>query len=145
MLAQPDVHLPVLERIVEAPAFAPDGSIQTKPGYHEAARRYYHGNGLVVRPVPSAPSRAEVDRAVELILELLIDFPFVSEADRLNAVAAMLGPIVRDLIPGSTPAHLFEAPTPGTGKGLLADAVAIPATGRPAADDHRGARRRGVA
>jgi hypothetical protein len=91
MLAQPDVRLPMLERIVEAPAFAPDGSIQTEPGYHEAARRFYHGNGLMVRPVPTAPSGSDVGRAVRLLSELLIDFPFVSEADRLNAIAAMLG------------------------------------------------------
>ena len=40
---------------------------------------------------------------------------------------------MRSLIEGSTPLHLFEAPTPGTGKGLLADVVAIPSTGRRAA------------
>jgi putative DNA primase/helicase len=62
-----------------------------------------------------------------------VDFPFVSHADKLNALAATLGPFVRSLIEGSTPLHLYEAPTPGTGKGLLADITAIPSTGRRAA------------
>jgi putative DNA primase/helicase len=45
----------------------------------------------------------------------------------------MLGPFVRSLVEGSTPLHMLEAPTPGTGKGLLADVIAIPSTGRRAA------------
>src|SRR5262245_29630161 len=32
MLATPDIPLPVLSRIVEAPVFAPDGTLQTYPG-----------------------------------------------------------------------------------------------------------------
>jgi len=36
-----------------------------------------------------------------------------------------------DLVTGCTPLHLLEAPTPGSGKGLLADVVAIVALGRP--------------
>ena len=56
-----------------------------------------------------------------------------ADADRLIAFAAMLGPFARALVDGSTPLHLIEAPTPGTGKGLLADIIAIPSTGRRAA------------
>src|SRR6266542_1563817 len=133
MLAMPDIFLPVLERIVEAPVFAPDGTIETSPGYHAGSRTYYAGRGLKLRRVSDDPTVTEVDEAVSLVAELLRDFPFVTEADPLTAMAAMLGPFVRSLIDGSTPLHLIEAPTPGTGKGLLADVIAIPATGRRAA------------
>jgi putative DNA primase/helicase len=133
MLAMADVRLPVLERIVEAPVFGPDGTVETRPGYHASSRTYYAGNRIEVANVSVDPSPSEVARAVDLTHELLNDFPFCSQADRLVAVAAMLGPFVRSLIEGSTPLHLFEAPTPGTGKGLLADVVAIPSTGRRAA------------
>jgi putative DNA primase/helicase len=132
MLAQPNIRLPILERIVEAPVFSPDGVIETRPGYHSAARTYYSG-GVELRPVSEDPTSSEQERALEWIDNLLCDFPFVTESDKLIAVAAMLGPFVRSLITGSTPLHLFEAPTPGTGKGLLADVVAIPSTGRRAA------------
>jgi putative DNA primase/helicase len=56
----------------------------------------------------------------------------VDPASKAHALAAMLLPFVRDLIVGPTPLHLLEAPTPGTGKGLLADVICIPATGRGA-------------
>jgi putative DNA primase/helicase len=133
MLAMPEIPLPVLERIVEAPVYGPDGTVETRPGYHPSSRTYYAGNGFKLQPVSVDPSHTEVARAKDIIGELLNDFPFTSEADRLVAVAAMLGPFARSLIDGSTPLHLLEAPTPGTGKGLLADVVAIPSTGRRAA------------
>jgi hypothetical protein len=133
MLAMPEIPLPVLERIVEAPVYGPDGTVETRPGYHPASRTYYQGAGVELQPVTIDPSRTEVARAVDIIGELLNDFPFSSKADRLIGVSAMLGPFARGLILGSTPLHLFEAPTPGTGKGLLADVVAIPSTGRRAA------------
>jgi putative DNA primase/helicase len=133
MLAMPTIPLPVLERIVEAPVYGPDGTVETRPGYHPGSRTYYAGNGIELQPVSVDPSNTEVARAVDIIGELLNDFPFCSEADRLVGVAAMLGPFARSLVDGSTPLHLIEAPTPGTGKGLLADVIAIPSTGRRAA------------
>ena len=39
MLAMPEPPLPVLSRIAEVPVFAPDGALQTDPGYHPAATR----------------------------------------------------------------------------------------------------------
>jgi len=133
MLAMPAIPLPVLERIVEAPVYGPDGTVETKPGYHASSRTFYAGSGVELQPVSVDPSNTEVARAVDLVGELLNDFPFASEADRLIAIAAMLGPFARSLIDGSTPLHLIEAPTPGTGKGLLADVITIPSTGRRAA------------
>jgi putative DNA primase/helicase len=133
MLAVPHVPLPVLERIVEAPVFGPDGTVDTRPGYHPSSRTYYAGGGIELDPVSVDPSPTDVAKAVDILGELVNDFPFVSSADRLVAYAAMLGPFARSLIEGSTPLHLIEAPTPGTGKGLLADVIAIPSTGRRAA------------
>jgi hypothetical protein len=62
--------------------------------------------------------------------ELLGDFPFVGEAERAHAIALLLLPFCRDLIAGHTPLHLIEAPSPGTGKTLLLDALTYPAAGR---------------
>ncbi len=61
------------------------------------------------------------------------DFPFVGDAEKAHAVAAAVGPFVRDMIDGPTPLHSFEAPTPGTGKTLLVDLLTHPALGRPIA------------
>jgi len=81
--------------------------------------------------VPELPTKADIEAARALIVdELLGDFPFSEQADRANAVAMLLLPFMRDLIPGPTPLHLVEAPSPGSGKGLLVDVAVRIATGR---------------
>ncbi|MFA5975171.1 MAG: hypothetical protein WC859_03290 [Elusimicrobiota bacterium] len=133
MLAAADLPLPVLNRIVEAPVFSPDGQLQTEPGYHTASRTYFAvKDGFRIPEVPNAPTAADISQARSLILdELLCDFPFVGEAERAHAVACMLLPYARDLILGATPLHLIEAPSPGTGKGLLIEVLTYPVLGRP--------------
>jgi hypothetical protein len=124
--------LPVLTRIVETPIFAPDGTLQTAPGYHLANRRYLAlPPTLTLPPVSERPTAADLERARTLLLEeLLGDFPFVGAADRAHALALLLLPFVRDWITGPTPGHMIEAPAPGSGKDLLADVLTLPAVGR---------------
>jgi hypothetical protein len=126
-----DERIPAITRVVYAPTFAEDSTLLTTPGYHAAARIYYDPKvGAEVPPVPDEPVSADLERARDLILnDLLIDFPFVSEADQAHAIALFLLPFVRELIHGPTPLHLIEAPTMGSGKGLLADALLLPALG----------------
>jgi hypothetical protein len=83
--------------------------------------------------VPDNPSQKQLETAVALIREPIIDFPFDSGASRANALAVMMTPIYRPMIAGSVPLCLIDKPQPGTGAGLLADVIAIIATGRPAA------------
>jgi len=134
ILATPDLPLPVLNRIVEAPVFAPDDTLQIKPGYHPASRTFYApAQGLVIPNVPARPSNGDIETAKTLIVdELLGDFPFTSNSERAHAVAFLLLPFVRDLIYGPTPLHLIEKPSPGTGASLLADVLTFPAIGRTA-------------
>ena len=121
------VPLPPLRRIVSCPVFAPDGTIVTTPGYHPAAQVYYAPtDGLVVPEVPNEPTKEDLKAAREILLYhggLMFDFAFVEQSDRANAVACFLLPFVRDLISGPTPLHDFEAPSPGSGKTLLAEAL----------------------
>lgn len=133
MLARPDLPLPPLTRIVEAPIFAPDGTLQLLPGYHPASRTYYAtAPGFRVPAIPEHPTDVDIIRARRLLLEeLLGDFPFVGDAERAHAIALLLLPFVRDLMDGATPLHLIEKPAPGTGASLLADVLTFPALGRP--------------
>jgi hypothetical protein len=135
MLATPRVPLPLLTRIVEAPVFARDGTIQTEPGYHSASHTYYAAAPeLIVPPIAERPTSAEVREAARLIQEeLLGDFPFVSESCRAHAIAILLHPFAREFIQGPTPLHLVHKSTPGTGGTLLADVLTYPSTGRPLA------------
>jgi putative DNA primase/helicase len=141
MLARPDPPLPPLTRIVEVPVFAPDGTLQTTPGYHPASATFLAlPKGLQIPDVPLAPTGDDVRFAKLLIGEILVDFPFASaslchqksspntpdsqyQASVAHSYALLLLPFVRDLIDDPTPIHLIEAATAGSGKGLLAHAL----------------------
>lgn len=131
MQAAPEMPLPAIGRVVQAPFFTSDGELVTEPGYHPAARVWYQQrDGLVIPEAPAHPAPAQIKQALSVLLDdLLVDFPFVSQADKANALAMLLLPFVREMISGPTPLHLVEAPTPGTGKGLLVDVLAIPFLG----------------
>ena len=134
VLATPDMPLPVLDGIVEAPVFGFDGVIETAPGYHPGSRLVYAPRkGFRVPEVSAAPTDAEMQKARSVILDdLLADFPFTGDTERAHAVALLLLPFVRNLIDGPTPLHLIEKPSPGTGASLMADVLTYPAMGRSA-------------
>lgn len=133
LLAEPNLPFPRARGVIFAPIFCEDGSIQATAGYDRGSGLYLHlPSGWRLPAVPQHPNASDLARARHLILrELLHDFPFVSDADRAHALALFLLPFVRELIEGPTPLHLVESPAPGTGKGLLADAVLTPALGTP--------------
>ena len=82
------------------------------------------------RRSPPNPTREQIASARALLVdELLVDFPFVRDSDRAHAIAAILLPFLRRMIAGLAPIHLIEAPTQGSGKGLLASLISIVSTG----------------
>lgn len=132
MLADPERedYLPPLRRIVRAPVFGPKGTLSIEPGYDRSSGNYYSPGELEIEPIPDHPSIDDVEWAKDLIFgELLADFPFVSDSEKAHALSMMLNPFVRDLIDGPTPMYLIEAPAAGTGKGLLANMLMLPALG----------------
>ncbi len=135
LLATPNMKLPPLSRIVEAPVFANDGTIQTEPGYHEANQTLYlPAKGFNVPYVAARPTERQIDTARALLcFELFADFPFIGNAELAHVVALTLLPFARDLIDGPTPLHLIEKPSPGTGATLMVDVAMYPAIGRPVA------------
>lgn len=133
-------RLPLLDRIVEAPFLAPDGSLVLEQGYYPVTRTYLMpAPGLENLRPPPRITPAMRRRALRFLLdELLIDFPFASDEDKVNAVSLFLLPFVREVINGLVPAYLFEAPKPGSGKGLLAEALLNPAIGTLATTPEKG-------
>src|SRR4029453_8656055 len=86
---------------------------------------------VIVPEVPTMPSDTDMARAKALLLdELLADFPFADEPSRVPGGGFLLLPVVRELIDGPTPLHAVDAPTAGSGKGLLTNSVARILTGR---------------
>jgi len=131
LLEYPPEKLPRLDAVITSPVFASDGSLITERGYYHEEAVWYQPT-VEIEEIPLEPSKKDVDDAVSLIFdELLNDFIFFSDADRANILAVLLMPFVRRMIQGATPLHLLEAASPGTGKTLLADLVSIIATGKP--------------
>jgi putative DNA primase/helicase len=123
--------IPPLKEVIEAPIFAADGSLVTDIGYHAGSKLYFAGEtGLVIPSVSMSPSNADIKEAVGRLDELFADFPFKDDSSRAHAFALTLLPFARELVDGLTPLHLIDAPSAGTGKGLLAEVVSIPAMGR---------------
>ena len=131
MVALPSRALPPIEGVVSFPVFDTNGRLVSQPGYHPQSRLWlHHPPGFALEPIPKLPSANDVNAATRLLLdELLADFPFEAESDRTHVIAALLLPLVRLMIGGPTPLHLIEAPTPGTGKSLLSEAIAHTVTG----------------
>ena len=134
VLACPDWDervFPTLKGVVKCPYFTAAGKLVTAKGYDTDSRLWYEPDaGFILPEVPANPTDAQLAEAKRWIVsELLYDFPFQSEADRTNAVAYLVTPFVREMINGCIPMGLCEAAVAGTGKGLLANAIAIPATG----------------
>jgi len=122
---------PPLQGFTESPIFAKDGAIFDHAGYNTDTRLFYMPQpGFSLPRVPESATKAEITTAVQIIGELFLDFPFRSDADRTTAWAALVTVVLRPLITGQVPAMLFDAPAPGTGKGLLAKVIAVTASGR---------------
>ncbi len=133
MIAYPDLHLPTLEGVISTPVFGRQGELILKEGYHMEDRLWmWPDRNLEAAEIPAAPTAEEIAAARGVLFdELLVDFPFVNVSDRAHVVAATLLPFVRRLIDAPTPMHLIEAPTMGSGKGLLANLISIVTTGSP--------------
>lgn len=123
--------MPPLAGVVELPVVRPDGTFATDHGYDRSTRLYHWHRGADYKPVPAAPTPAELTAAVATITDVLADFPWDTTADRANAWALLLTPLVRPIV-HQVPMALVDAPEPGTGKGLLVTVAATLALGRPA-------------
>lgn len=123
-----DTVLPPLLGMAEAPVMRPDGSILDRPGYDEATGLYAAFQPIRLE-VPERPTPAQVAAARDLLLELVWDYPFVNQASRANALAALLTLPLRPLFP-LVPLILFTAAMAGTGKSLLVRTLAAVALGR---------------
>lgn len=125
LVTYPHADLARLDAVVSTPVFGFSGELISTPGYHEGSALWFEHGGLEV-DVPEVPTPEQVAAARDMILDdLLVDFPFVSDADRAGAVGMLLLPFIRRMVNGVTPIHLIEASSPGSGKGLLAEIVSL--------------------
>ncbi|MEX0749254.1 MAG: hypothetical protein WD359_00460 [Dehalococcoidia bacterium] len=126
-----EIPLPPLRGIIASPVFTSAGELQTSIGYQRTTGLYYELVGQPVPDVPTDPDATDLRVArMRLGDDLFGDFPWADErASLANMVAALITPMVRDLIQSPVPLFALDAPKAGNGKGLLATCVSIVTTG----------------
>ena len=130
----PEWPFPGLEALSTAPILRPDGTICQELGYDRDTRVCYIPDpGLEIPPIPEAPTKGQLQEAVNALLDPLTEFPFDSDASRANALALLLSVLMRSVIGGCVPLCIVTAPIQGTGKSLLASVLGIITVGTLAA------------
>jgi hypothetical protein len=130
ILGKPDLWpFPTITGLHSTPTLRPDGSLLAAPGYDPATGLYLHE--LPEMPeIPEQPTRDEARAALQVWLDALDEFPFVTNTDRSVALSGVLTVIGRGAIPGPIFLHLLTSPMSGTGKSYLIDVVVVTATGQ---------------
>lgn len=125
-------HLDQLTGFIETITITPEGRVIEQPGYDEDTGLFaaFEQNVHTTSPKPK-PSRADAEKAKLVLMELMDDFPVVDECDTSAMLAGIITSLVRRILPAA-PMMAITAPTPGTGKTLVAETFAIIATGRRA-------------
>jgi len=124
---------PVLDAVIPAPTLRSDGSVLQTPGYDARSGLLFDPHGRTFPPVPENPTREDALAAIARVAAPFSQFPFFTESSRSVTLAALVTAATRRSFP-TAPFFAFDAPTPATGKGLLAETIAIIATGgKPAA------------
>lgn len=128
-------HWPKLRDLVgfiEAPTITLDGLPIYEPGYHDNSGMFGAFTTIpgFIRPLEK-PSHKDALHALERLRRIFDGFPFVAEADRIALVAGIITALLRRVLP-SAPLFAITAPSPGTGKTLLCETLAIVATNRRA-------------
>lgn len=127
------LDFPLLTGIVQTPILRRDGSVVTVPGYDCKTQLFYAPPpAFVMDEIPQTITVEAIKVAVELINDVIADFPFLDEASPANTIAAMMTLIARGSISDNMPMVCVDANHAGTGKGLLVDLVSLLATGRRA-------------
>jgi len=123
-------NLRPLRGVTQVPVLRQNGTILQEAGYDISTELFYQPLAEFP-PVPEMPTTQEIKDAVDILLGVVVDFPFAeSEIGRAVFLAAVLTIPGRFAFLGPIPMILVGGNMPGTGKGKLADAVGLITTGQ---------------
>ena len=104
-----------LEKITRTPVFSSRGQLICEPGYYAQDRLLYIPHKGNIRISPN-PTKEEIRDAKALLEDdILVDFNFVSPADKTHAIAYILLFFCREMIDGPTPL-IFRSRQAGHGQ-----------------------------
>jgi hypothetical protein len=123
--------VPPLSGIARGPFLRPDGTIGGTTKGHDAATGLWVETDGEWPGIVMEPTQADAEAARDTLMDLLREFRF-ADADVAKAVwlSALLTIIGRPAFLGPAPVFCIDAPTPGSGKGLLSRLISLVATGR---------------
>jgi hypothetical protein len=117
-------NLKTLHGVTHTPMMRPDGTILDVPGYDPATGFLYLPDpDLTVPTIPDQPTPDQIKAAVELILQPVAEFPFVTDDDRATWIGLTFTPALRPLLPGPYQMGVITATNPGSGKTKLATMI----------------------
>jgi putative DNA primase/helicase len=131
-------YFPTVVGIINAPTMRKDGSLLTEPGYDRATQLWHKSSGdVVLPPISERPSKADAERALAELNELLTGFPFeVKEGEtsdkciaRSVALASMMTTTLRGALQCAVPIFLINSPEARSGKTYLVCVITVLATG----------------
>jgi hypothetical protein len=130
VIARKHWDLPTLNGITRSPIVHSDGTIRTQAGYDpETGLLYSPDPDLDLVPIPEGPCGEETRACVDILLDVISDFPFADQSSRANALAILFTLLMRPVIKGHIPLAVVDAPMQGTGKTLLVSSLASIAVG----------------
>jgi hypothetical protein len=122
-------HYPKIRSLVgcvDTPVLRTDGSVLETPGYDAATRLLYEPR----MDFPAIGSTfEEAEAAASELAEVVVDFPFVSSADRSAWLALLLTLVGRSCVTGCCPLFAVSANVRGAGKTILLNTAHIIARG----------------
>ncbi len=124
-------RFPYLNGVIECPTLRADGTVLIKEGYDQTSGLYLDSGGMEFDPIPDRPTKAQAQRALDDLRDVLKDFPYEADQDRAVTVSGILTVPVRHGL-NTAPLHAHSATRPGSGKSLQVDIAALIATGRTA-------------
>lgn len=118
--------VPEIKGFASLPIVRPDGTIHLDVGL-DPITGIYRRPGVDVT-IPDDPTPADVQAALDILNDILADFLFADDLDRIAALGALLTIVIRH--DGPLPVLLIQAKIPGTGKTYLAEIIQAIAVGR---------------
>jgi hypothetical protein len=119
-----------LRAVTEVPVLRQDGTVLQEPGWDAKTELLYQPQHEFPR-VPDFPTEDEVKAALDLLLDVVSDFPFENDYGRAVYISTILTVVGRFAFQGCVPMVLIVANTPGVGKTMLADTIGIITTNQP--------------
>ena len=123
------LRFPPLMGIISTPLILTNGRVIDNPGYDAKTGLYFDPLGTSFPAIPEKPTQEDAREALNLLCDLLKEFPFTSHASKAVALSGLLTAVSRRAIDFAF-MHAITAPAFGTGKSYLADSFCMLATGR---------------